>query len=400
MHAMLQDVQSPDSSAAPLKLWEEPPSLAGDFERCALPVPRNPDELAPHYDLTLSHPAVDMAPFAAFGRWLAGAATARGLSCALLHDGVVGEALRRLDQGRLTIGFHLDYFALWHVADDPYARLAQAVQDTGGRPINPPARSRIFTDKAAAHAELAGRGLGVPDTMLVRPWISDRYLTAKERGRLRLDEPGARVYIKPANGFGSRGVIRVEAPDEPTLTRALSSARDHDRRDTYLLQREVLVPWLVCDDGIERPAYWRVLHCLGELLPFWWCKQEAEHGRPSYRRLTSTEIERHRLQAVLDYAADLADISGLDWFSTELCLSDGPEKSRHLVRTSNGREWPVVAIDYINDQCDVDVQSRWLGAPPDDVVHHAAERFAEAAWERRQTLPLPATFPFFRRTAA
>ena len=45
---------------------------------------------------------------------------------------------------------------------------------------------------------------------------------------------------------------------------------------------------------------------------------------------------------------------------------------------------PVVAIDYINDQCDVDVQSRWPGAPPDDVVRHVADRFAEEAWQRRQ----------------
>jgi hypothetical protein len=48
-----------------------------------------------------------------------------------------------------------------------------------------------------------------------------------------------------------------------------------------------------------------------------------------------------------------------------------------------------VAIDYINDQCDVDVQSRWPGAPPDAIVRQVAERFADAAWSYRQILRLP-----------
>src|SRR5262249_21281983 len=93
---------------------------------------------------------------------------------------------------------------------------------------------------------------------------------------------------------------------------------------------------------------------------------------------------QHRLQPVLDFAAELGKLSGLDWFSTELCLSEGPEVSRYRVRCEDGQVRPVVAIDYINDQCDLDVQSRWPGAPPDDVVRDVAWRFAAAAWQRRQ----------------
>src|SRR5207244_7300069 len=101
--------------------------------------------------------------------WLADAAGRHGLTCALLHDGVVHEAARRLTTGALTVGYHLDYFALWHVADDRFARLSQAVQDAGGRPVNAPARARFFTDKAAAHEELCRRGFGVPATVLLGP---------------------------------------------------------------------------------------------------------------------------------------------------------------------------------------------------------------------------------------
>jgi hypothetical protein len=351
-----------------------------------LQVPAGPDDLASHYDLTISHPRAESTPFAAFDRWLAEAAAAHGLSAALLHEGVAPEAVSRLDDGRLTVGFHLDYFALWHRPDDPFARLAQAVADAGGCPVNPPARSRLFTDKAAAHAELARRGLGVPDTVVLRPWAADRPLTPAERARLRLDEPDARLYVKPANGFGGKGVVRVDRTDPEGLTAAVAAARGPERSDSHLLQREVRCPRLECADLVLRSAYWRVVYCFGELIPFWWHRRE-DGGEPSYRLLTREEIRCHRLRAVLKYAAALARLSGLEWFSTELCLTDGPEPSRYRVPAGGGRERAVLAVDYVNDQCDVDVQSRWPGAPPDAVVRYVAGRFAEAAWLCKQTAP-------------
>jgi len=359
----------------------------GDVDDAGLPLPApaGPPDLADHYDLTISHPAVDTPQFVSFDRWLARAAADLGLSCALIHDPVVHEAVRRLTEGRLRIGYHLDYHALWHVADDPYARLAEAVVDAGGRSVNAPARSRAFTDKAAAHAELTRRGLGAPATVIVRPWCADRELTAEERRRLRLDEPGARVYVKPANGFSGHGVVRVERTDSDGFKTALAAARNHDRREAYLIQREVRPPRLACDDGRERPAYWRILSYLGELIPFWWGSQAAVGpGRPSYHPVSREEVHRHRLQPLLAYTRSLGELSGLEWFSTELCLGDGPEESRFMVTTADGRTRPVLAIDYLNDQCDVDVRSRWAGAPPDDVVRAYARRFARTAWEAKR----------------
>jgi hypothetical protein len=355
-----------------------------------LAAPAGPEELAPHYDLTISHPLAESASFAAFDRWLAEAAAAHGLSAALLHDGTVAEAVRRLGDSRLTVGFHLDSSARWHRPDDPYARLAQAVADAGGCPVNPPARLRLFTDRAAAHAELARRGLGVPDTVVLRPWAPDRTLTPAERARLRLDEPGARLFLRPANGCG-KGFVHVERTDPEGLAAAVAAARGPGHPATYLLQREVRCPRLECEDLVERPASWRVLYCLGELIPFWWHRRE-DGGEPGYRPLTREEIRCHRLRPVLAYAAALARLSGLEWFSTDLCLTDGPEPGRYRVPGAGGRGRAVLAVDPVNDQCDVDVQSRRPGAPPDAVVRHVAGHFAEAAWLCKQTTP-PARQP-------
>jgi hypothetical protein len=349
-----------------------------------LEVPTGPDDLATHYDLTISHPAIDMPQYAVFGCWLAEAAQGHGLSCALIHQGVVHEVLRRLATGELTIGFHLDYESYWHRADDPFARLAFAVLDAGGHPVNVPARSKAFTDKASAHHELVRHELGVPPTVLVRPWAADRELTQQERWELRLDEGATRVFIKPANGSCGRGVVCVDHPTPQRIQAAVAEARRFDPADTYLVQTEVRPPWLICNDGKCRPAYWRVLSCLGELSAFWWQPlDQLRPGQGSYRELAPEEVRQHRLGPIFQYARTLGELTGLEWFSTELALSPYPRPGRLVIEDVDGLDLPLVAIDYLNDQCDVDPQGRWLGGPPDSCVRRLAWRFAERAWQVR-----------------
>lgn len=365
----------------PVRIWEEP--ACDVCQDATIVIPKVPENLAYHYDLTLSHPETDMVCFKAFEGWLAEEAASRGLSCALIHDRIVREAINRLEQGRLSIGYHLDYYALWHIEHDPYAGLAHAVEASGGKSVNTPHRSRQFTNKAFAHAVLQQSGLGVPATLLVEPGAD---LSLKAEEIMQALPSGSCLYAKPANGFGSQGVVKVEKPDAPRLITAIQAAQQINPQDTVLIQHEIQPPRLECTDGIARSAYWRILYCLGEIVPFWWSKRESEHGKLSYRPLHSEEIARHGLQPVLEYAADLADLCQLNWFSTEVCLSTGEESSKHQVQGSDGRAWPVLAIDYVNDQCDVDVQSRWPGAPPDAVVKQFAARFAEAALKQKQLL--------------
>jgi hypothetical protein len=354
----------------------------------SLQVPASPHHLAGHYDLTISHPPRHMDQYAVFEQWLAEAAATYGLSCALIHQEVVDAAVTRLAAGEMSIGLHLDYETWWNRVDDPFVRLAFAVEDAGGHSINLPARSMTFTDKAAAHHELERCDLGTPPTVLVRPWSGERNLTNHERWHLRLDEPGTRLYIKPANGACGLGVVRLDRPTPERVLAALSEARRFDPSDTYLVQTEIRPPWLRCSDGISRPAYWRVLHCLGELTAFWW--QPAEFlaaGERCYREVAAEEVEQHRLQPIFAYVQALAERCGLDWFSTELCLCPFARPGRFTVRDVDGLDLPLVAIDYVNDQCDVDVQSRWPTGLPDGYVRKVAYCFAELAWQlvRRAT---------------
>jgi len=162
---------------------------AATVEATRVPIPLRPEELAAHYDLTMSQPDTGAVTYAAFNRWLAREAAALGLSFALLHDGTVREVIRRLSTREMTVGYHLDYHATWHRPGDAYAALAEAVQDAGGRPVNAPARSRAFTDKAAAHAELVRHGLGTPATVISRQGLRIGLFLMVNAGRYNSTNP-------------------------------------------------------------------------------------------------------------------------------------------------------------------------------------------------------------------
>ncbi len=166
-----------------------------------LPAPAGPSDLSDHYDLTMSHPAVDAPQFAAFDRWLSRAAHDLDLSCALIHDPVVHETIHRLGAGRLTVGYHLDYHALWHVADDPYARLAEAVVDAGGRSVNPPTPLR----RQAPSTRNFNAATGDTGAVILRPRTADRTLTVAARRHHNPYKPRPRLR-QPANGSPVRRV--------------------------------------------------------------------------------------------------------------------------------------------------------------------------------------------------
>jgi hypothetical protein len=363
-------------------------------------VPMGPADLAGHYDLVFSHPRPDTPEYAAFDRWLAEAAARSDLSFALVHDGIVHEVVRRLGTRELTVGLHLGYETLWRWPDDPHVRLAFAVGDAGGQPINPPARARTFADRAVGSSELHRHDLGVTPAVLFRPWMAARPLTELERVRLRADEPGAVVRIMAAATPGHRGVVKVESTENEAIEAALVECRSHDPWDTYLIQRTFEPPFLESEGG-GRPGRWRVLYCLGEITPFWWTPEGNTDA--GYQEVTAGEAERLGLRPIYQFVQAQADLSGLDWFSTALALCPFPEPSRFAILGENGEEWPLVAVDFFNDQCEPDVRSRTPAALPDDFVQGLAWRLAELAWSLRQYAPAEnLSFPEIRplRSAA
>jgi hypothetical protein len=306
-----------------------------------------------------------------FFQWLQEACAVRGLNCAVLHEGVVTEALGAISDRRLKIGTLLDLTAKWWDHEDPYVQLCYAVKDTGGRVIDDPDAAMMADHKAVSHHRLERAGIPVPPTVLLRRWAPDRGLTPEERAVV-----GDQVVIKPARGWGWKGVVLGAIGDLD----AVSRARDYDRTDDFLVQRQIRYTTLADDHGIRRPAWWRVFYLFGEIIPCWW---NPENG--DYRLMSLYDLWNNDLLPLARLAAEIARISAMDFFSTEICLADEPTRPGSLYQM-RGRQFYV--IDYVNDQCDVRCQSQHAAGPPDEVVRHLADRFADLTWRHRHGLPL------------
>jgi hypothetical protein len=351
----------------------------GSPEADPLEAPGRPDELACHYDLAVACPDSHPESHTAFDRWLAEAAASYGLSCARLTSAVAAGAIDRLASGELSVGLHIACSTDW-LADDVFARLAFAVQDSGGHPVNSPARARAFTDRTATHHELIRRGLGVLPSVVVRPWADDPFIADHQRWQLRLDEPGTSIEVVPA---GRGEVVRVEKATAERVRAVLAQARQR-RAEALLVRPEVRPPWLTCSDGQYRPAYWRVVSCLGEVTAFWWQPAFAlRRGQPAYHEVTPEEVRNHALAPIYQYVQALADLSGLEWFSAELTLCADSRPGAFTIADVDGLDLPLVQ-NVLDDGSELDVRSRCLSAPPDEFVRRLAWRLAELAWQVRQ----------------
>jgi hypothetical protein len=129
------------------------------------------------------------------------------------------------------------------------------------------------------------------------------------------------------------------------------AARQQFPDEKYLLQAQV-TPRLL--DG--RPAWFRVLACVGAAYPCWW--DPRSHA---YTRVSAEERFRFGLRSLHEVPQRIAQICRLDLFSTEIAL------------TESGR---FVSVDYVNDPVDLRLQSAAFDGVPDAIVENIAARLA------------------------
>jgi len=275
---------------------------------------------------------------------------ARGLTCVVARDTNVHNMIRGVESERTFVGFHVDAQAEHEDDADPYKRLAYAVKDQGGFVVNEPDSARLGIDKAKIHYQFERTGIPVPPTIVVRNWEpSDFRLTPAERKRL-----GRPFVIKPARGYGKQGVARANAG----TIKEIAKARRYDRGDDFLLQRMVVPEWFG-----HRMGWFRAFYVLGQVTLCWW-DTKTEHYAP----VSAKEHEEYGLAPLCRIMWRIAQVTHMSFFTTELAA------------IGKGARRRFVAVDYVNDPCDMAAQSFTHCGVPDKVVHHVAERLAEAAW--------------------
>jgi hypothetical protein len=153
--------------------------------------------------------------------------------------------------------------------------------------------------------------------------------------------------IKPALGGGGDGVIT-----EATSLNQVLVARQEFSSQRYLLQAQIVPARLG-----PRMAWFRVTYCVGKVYPCWW-----DNCTHIYTPVTSDEANSYNLTPLHSITSSIAQICGLELFSTEITL------------TPDGR---FVIVDYVNDPIDLRLQSKAFDGVPNDIVRDITDCLAE-----------------------
>jgi len=225
---------------------------------------------------------------------------------------------------------------------DPIPRWAK---EYGARRINPAEVSLWSEDKATMHLEFINAGLHTPYTILLAPFLEQPVLPF-----IDLTPLGENFVIKPSNGGGGEGVIVGATKIEEIL-----HARMEFPEQKYLLQAHV-TPCIIED----APAWFRVFYANGETYPCWW-----NMDTHIYNILEAEEESQYGLDRLRDITKRIARICKLDWFSTEIALTDEE----------------FVVVDYVNDEIDTRVQSLAMDGVPDEIMNSIAKQLVCIAKE-------------------
>jgi hypothetical protein len=195
------------------------------------------------------------------------------------------------------------------------------------------------------HLECLSRGIHVPYTIIISPY------SHKKEVELSLSELallGRPFIIKPANttGGGVGVVLGAESLKDVIET------RQHHKNDKYLLQEKVIPGELA-----HRQAWFRVFYAFGLVFPCWWNDQTH-----IYEELTPNDEEAFGLQPLRSIAVTIQLICGLDFFSTEIAITSTKQ---------------FVVVDYVNEMCDMRLQSSHHDGVPDQVVSSIAEALVQ-----------------------
>jgi hypothetical protein len=257
-----------------------------------------------------------------------------GLSTYRIDPHNLGDTLEKLAAGKVAFQTFYDRAS---DADPLFLPLVQAMQESALFLINPRLKVLHAIDKATMHLEFITHGLHVPHTIILPPYHEQRALSLTMPELQRLGIP---FVIKPANTTGGgTGVVLNAATVGDVM-----EARQLHKNDKYLLQ-EFIVPRNF--DG--KRGWFRVYRAFEEIIPCWWDDQTHR-----YTGLTPQEERQFNLGELRRVMETISGVCGLDFFSSEIAVTE----------TSK-----CVVVDYVNEVCDMRLQSKYDNGAPDAIVH-------------------------------
>ena len=261
-----------------------------------------------------------------------------GLTTFIIGEHNVHEVGERIYNKSLGFRCYLD--RAWDV-DENFEELGKMVVKRKTVMLNPYKYVHHAIDKATMHLEFMTAGINVPYSIIIPPKSQSDSIKISVSDLAKLGRP---FIIKPCNttGGGTGVVTGAESLDE------ILTERKNFGDDKYILQQKIYPAMLD-----SKRSWFRCFWAFGKVFVCWWDDQTH-----IYALLTEDEIKYFRLRKLFTITKTIAHITGLDFFSTEIVLAE------------NGK---FLAIDYVNDQCDMRFQSIHPDGAPNEVINGMVE---------------------------
>jgi len=223
-----------------------------------------------------------------------------------------------------------------------FLKLQNHILKYGGYVIEPISRMKWASDKATMHLEFLEAGIRTPFTIILPPWIENEsvFLSLSELAQL-----GRPFVAKPANTTGgSTGVMENVEIFEDVLNERIQLINDK-----YLLQKKVIP---LEKDG--KRFWFRGFFIFDEVFCTWWHDQNH-----SYNMLSTEDVKAYGLSPIFEIVKKIAQVCKLRFFSTEIAMTIEEE---------------FVVVDYVNESCDMRLNSKHTDGVPDVLVQSIVHR--------------------------
>lgn len=248
------------------------------------------------------------------------------------------EVYQRLLDQELKFDFILDRASL---STPEFLKIIFLAQKAGTIIFDPPEKASWAADKATMHLEFISKGILTPYTFILPPFEEEPDLN---KFNLDFSLIGIPFVIKPANFTGGGlGVIK-----EATTLEDIQKARREFPQDKYLIQKKIKP---LQKDG--KKFWFRFFYSWKLIQGAWW--DDETH---IYSALSENDLSLYSLQPLFDLTSKIQTICQLNFFSTEIVKDE---------------EDQLIVVDYVNESCDMRLQSHYADGVPDHLVEKVAQ---------------------------
>jgi hypothetical protein len=267
-------------------------------------------------------------------------------------------ARRRVERGRARVGVFLNTQADGTNQNSASMLLCRAIKARGGLVVEDPDDAPVYANRGLQLEYMQRAGIGVPRHVVVDNWQPDKPAFST---RIRAGLGRAWMAV-PAQGLDRRGTVVSAARNvSPVLARSGFKA---GQRIVVLRHDEPRVE-------NDRELRFRAWYFFGQVVVAWRRRNAA-----TFERLSREDARDDRFATIVSVVRKGAELTGLDWFMTELIVT-GPPRSRS-----------VVVVEPPNALAGLGPGVAALSDVSGEVMRLAAERIVEVAWRRSRGLPL------------